>query len=100
MVARVEELSAAVGMVRAAHRMIVLRMRVPVQTPTPVDVAIVRPPVDADAREDAQQDPCIEDAGIEPVPRAAGVQPLVRKEPRKKEEHQANSCSAARCALR
>jgi hypothetical protein len=81
----VEELGAAVGMMRAADRMVMVRMGMPVQTPTPVDVAIVRTPVDADAGEDPEQDPCIEHAGVEPVPRATGVHPLVREETRKHE---------------
>jgi len=87
MVPPVEELSAAIGMMEAADRMLMRRMRMPVQTPAPVDVAVVRPPVHADARDDPEQDPDIEDAGIEPVPRAAGVQPLKRKEARE-EIHQ------------
>jgi hypothetical protein len=79
MVSPVEEISAAIGMMKAADRVVMRRMRVPVQAPTPVDVAVVRPPVHAHAGEDPQQDPDIEDARVEPVPRTAGVQPLRRK---------------------
>ena len=82
MVASMQKLSAAVGMMYAADLMVMLWMRVPVQTPTPIHVAVVGPPIDADAREDREQDPCIEDAGVKPVPRPAGVQQLPRKEAR------------------
>ena len=85
MVPGVEEVGTAVGMMRPADRMVMVRMGVPVQTPTPGDVAIVRPPVDADAREDPKEDPGIEHARVEPVPRAAGVHPLVREESGKHE---------------
>jgi len=81
----VEELSAAVRMMRTADRMVMVRMGVPVQSPAPGDVAIVRPPVDADARKNPEQDPGIEHTGVEPVPRAAGVHPLVWEETRKQE---------------
>jgi hypothetical protein len=84
MVSRVEELGAAVGVMCAADLMVVFRMRVPVETPTSVDVAVVRPPVDAHAREDPEQDPCIENAGVEPVSRPARVQPCPREETREK----------------
>jgi len=73
MVSSVEELSAAIGVMCATDRMAVLRMRVPVQTPTPGDVTVMRAPVDADAGKDPQQDPCIENARVEPVPRPARV---------------------------
>ena len=73
MVSRVEEIGAAIGMMEATNGMPMVRMRVPVQTPTPLDVAVVRPPVDPDAREDPCQDPCVEDTGVEPVSGAARV---------------------------
>ena len=73
MVAGTEELGPAFGMMYEADRMPMIRMRVPVQTPTPLDVAVVRPPVDADAREDPNKDPCIEDTGVKPVSGAARV---------------------------
>jgi hypothetical protein len=69
-----------VGMMCSADRMAVVGMGVPVETPTPGDVAVVRSPVDPDAGEDPEDDPCIEDARIEPVPRPAGVQPFKREE--------------------
>jgi len=84
MVPSEEELSPAIGMVDEADGMPMVRMRVPVQTPASADVAVVRPPVDADAGENRHQDSCIEDAGVEPIPRAARVQPLPRKQTRKK----------------
>jgi hypothetical protein len=62
MVARVEELSAALGVMCATDRMVVVRMRVPIETPAPVDVTVVCPPVDTDARDDRHQDPRIENA--------------------------------------
>jgi len=80
MVSCVKELSPAKGMMDEADGMPMVRMRVPVQAPTPADVAVVRPPVDPDAGENRHQDSCIENAGVEPVPRAAGVQPFPRKE--------------------
>ena len=92
MVHGVKELSAPVGMMGPGDRMVVLGMRVPVQTPTPVDVAVVRPPVDADAGDDREQDPCIENTGVEPVPRPTWVQPCPRKETRK-QGHQATKTS-------
>jgi hypothetical protein len=73
MVPCVEELRCAMRMVCEADGMSMLRMRVPVQTPTTEDVAVVRPPKDADAGENRSEDPCIEDTGVEPVSRAAGV---------------------------
>ena len=79
--------------------MVMRRMWMPVETPTPVDVAVVRPPVDADAGEDAQQDPCIEDTGVEPVPRAARVQPLVRKQSRKKQHQALEACHHVRSGV-
>ena len=86
-------------MMCAADRMVVLRMRVPVQTPTPVDVAIVRPPVDADAGKNRHQDPCIENAGVEPIPGAAGVHPRPWKETRK-QGHQATPSVRCEVVLR
>jgi hypothetical protein len=49
-------------MVEPADRMTVVGMRVPIQTPAPLDVAVVCSPEDADSREDAEQDACVEDA--------------------------------------
>ena len=72
--------------------MVMRRMWMPVETPTPVDVAVVRPPEDTDAREDADEDPGIEDARVEPVPRPTWVQPCPRKETRK-QGHQATKTS-------
>jgi hypothetical protein len=92
MVAGVKELRAPVGTMCATDLMVVLRMRVPVQTPTPIDVAVVRPPVHPDAGDDRQQYPCIENAGVEPVPRAARVQPRPRKKTRE-QGHQATNTS-------
>jgi hypothetical protein len=48
MMAGMEELGMTIGMMCAADRMVMVRMRVPVQTPTSLDVAVVRSPVDAD----------------------------------------------------
>ena len=92
MVPGVEELAPAVGVMQVADRMPMRRMGVPVQTPTPFDVAVVRPPVDADAGDDREQDPCIENTGVEPVPRPTWVQPCPRKETRK-QRHQATKTS-------
>jgi len=80
MVASMQKVGAAVGVMRAADLMAVLRMRVPVQTPTAIDVAVVGTPIDAGAREDPEQDSRIEDSGVKPVPRPAGVQQLPRKQ--------------------
>jgi len=82
MVAGIEELGPAIGVMHEADRMTVLGVRVPVEAPTPLDVAIVSSPEDADAREDPQQDPCIEDTGVEPVAGAARVQPFCWEEAR------------------
>jgi hypothetical protein len=76
MMAGPEERGPAFGMMHDADRMPVIRMRVPVQTPTVLDVAVVLSPVDADARGDPQQEPGIEDARVKPVTGAARVQPL------------------------
>jgi hypothetical protein len=83
-----EEVGPAVGMMDDADRMPMVRMRVPVQSPAPLNVAVVRSPEDADAGDDRHQDPGIEDTGVEPVAGAAGVQPLPGKETGKY-EHQA-----------
>src|SRR5262249_31576833 len=80
-----EELGPAFGMMYEADRMPVTRMRVPVQTPTLLDVAVVLPPVNADAREDPHQDPRIEDARVKPVTGAARVQPFPPEQPREQE---------------
>ena len=87
MVQRIEELGAPVGVMDEADRMPMVRMRVPVQTPAPSDVAVVRSPEDADGGEDAQEDPGVEDTGVEPVSGAAGVQPFQGEDPRE-HEHQ------------
>ena len=103
MVHGVKELSAPVGMMGPADRMVVLGMRVPVQTPTPVDVAVVRPPVDADAGDDREQDPCIENTGVEPVPGAARVEPLQGEEAGEQDAthvYAASRSSSKRTALR
>jgi hypothetical protein len=84
-VAGMKELGPALGMMDGADRMPMIRVRVPVQTPTPLDVAVVFAPVDADAGEDPHQDPCIEDARVKPVSGAARVQPLPREEPGEQE---------------
>jgi len=73
MMAGPEEFGPAFWMMYEADRMPVIRMRVPVQTPTVFDVAVVLAPIDADAREDPYQDPRIEGAGVKPVTGAARV---------------------------
>src|SRR5262249_54294450 len=81
MVPGMEELGPTLGMMDEADRMPVIRMGVPVQAPTPADVAVVRPAQDADPGEDSHQDPSIEDTGVKPVSGAAGMEPLPGEEP-------------------
>src|SRR5262249_48689017 len=85
MMAGPEELGAALGMMHNANRMPMIRMRVPIQTPTVLDVAIVLPPVDAYTRGDPHHDPRIEDTRVKPVTGTARVQPLPPEQPSEQE---------------
>jgi hypothetical protein len=87
MVPGMEHVRPPVGMMDNADGVAVFWMRVPVQAPAPLDVAVVRSPEDTDGREDRDKNPGVEDPGVEPVPGSAGVQPFQGEEPRK-HEHQ------------
>ena len=103
MVPGTKELGSALGMMYEADRMPVIGVGVPVQTPTPVDVAVMRPPEDTDTREDPDEDPGIENARVEPVPGAARVEPLQGEEAGEQDAthvYAASRSSSKRTALR